>query len=416
MKLAASGLWVPPALAASSGLDERKFLFIIAKGGWDTMRVFTPMPGGPGFDVDPQGVVAEANGIPYLSSPLRPSVDTFFDTWGDRVCLINGMEVPSISHDVCFKLLLTGRADQVVDDWGMILAGNSARPDLLLPYLVFDGPTYARYYAHALVRLGDTGQLPGLLTGDILHISNEALRPLRSDVDAITDAFVEAQAQAWQEAAVDGQRAYLGGRYAQALANAQQLAVEAQSLNLRIDTLSCTRDLESDATVVLDCMAAGLARVALLQDFGDCEVNWDTHSNDEYQDTNYEALFTRLDRVLSMLDARTSVSGARLSDEVTVVVLSEMNRTPYLNFDGGREHWTYTSAMLIGAGIRGGQVIGQMSDDFLGQKVNLATGALDDGGDALSATHIGATLLALAEIDAPDRFVDDVGPIEAALS
>lgn len=418
LKLAASGLWVPPALAAdtTSSLSERKFLFIIAKGGWDTMRVFTPMPSGVGYDVGLEAHVAEANGITYVSSPIRPSVDTFFQNWGDRVCLLNGMEIPSISHDVCFKLLLTGRADQIVDDWGMILGANSARPDLLLPYLVFEGPTYARYYAHASVRLGDRGQLPGLLNGDIFNVSTELLNPLRSDVESVADAFLEAHTQAWQESTTCGQRAFLGSRYQRSLAAARQLAIEAQSLNLTVESTGCNRDLESDAAVVLDCMAAGLARVAMLQDYGDCEVNWDTHWNDSIQDTSFQTLFERLDRVMEMLEERTAPSGAPLSEEVTVVVISEMAKTPFLNYDGGREHWTYTSAMLIGSGVRGGQVIGQMSDEFIGTRVSLATGALDDGGDALSCTHLGATLLALGAVDAPDRFVDTVGPIEAALS
>ena len=231
-----------------------------------------------------------------------------------------------------------------------------------------------------------------------------------------SDLFVEARSQAWQESARCGQRAFLGDHYVRSLVAARRLVGEAAALNLSVDALSCTRDLEADAEVVLDCMAAGLSRVALLQDYGDCEINWDTHRNDPVQDTNFDAFFSRLDTILNMIAARTSASGAPLADELTVVVVSEMNRTPYLNYDGGREHWPYTSAMLIGSGVRGGQVIGQMDDGFIGQKIDLATGELDDGGDAITGAHLGATLLALGSVEAPDRFVGDVQPIEAALS
>jgi uncharacterized protein (DUF1501 family) len=48
-----------------------------------------------------------------------------------------------------------------------------------------------------------------------------------------------------------------------------------------------------------------------------------------------------------------------LLDETLVVVMSEMGRTPKINGNGGRDHWTYCySVMLAGAGIRGGTVYG----------------------------------------------------------
>jgi hypothetical protein len=48
-----------------------------------------------------------------------------------------------------------------------------------------------------------------------------------------------------------------------------------------------------------------------------------------------------------------------LLDETLVVVMSEMGRTPKINGNAGRDHWTYCySVMLAGAGIRGGSVYG----------------------------------------------------------
>lgn len=48
-----------------------------------------------------------------------------------------------------------------------------------------------------------------------------------------------------------------------------------------------------------------------------------------------------------------------LLDETLVVVLSEMGRTPHINANAGRDHWTYCySTLLAGAGIRGGSVCG----------------------------------------------------------
>ena len=48
-----------------------------------------------------------------------------------------------------------------------------------------------------------------------------------------------------------------------------------------------------------------------------------------------------------------------LLDETLVVVMSEMGRTPRVNGNGGRDHWTFCySVMFAGAGIRGGTVYG----------------------------------------------------------
>lgn len=48
-----------------------------------------------------------------------------------------------------------------------------------------------------------------------------------------------------------------------------------------------------------------------------------------------------------------------LLDETLVVVMSEMGRTPRINANAGRDHWTFCySAVFAGAGVRGGTVYG----------------------------------------------------------
>ena len=57
--------------------------------------------------------------------------------------------------------------------------------------------------------------------------------------------------------------------------------------------------------------------------------------------------------LLEVLEARG------LLDESLVVVMSQMGRTPKINGNAGRDHWTYCfSVMLAGAGIRGRTVYG----------------------------------------------------------
>jgi hypothetical protein len=82
---------------------------------------------------------------------------------------------------------------------------------------------------------------------------------------------------------------------------------------------------------------------------------WDTHTR------NFAILkewnLPQFDQTLSALLADLQVRG--LLDETLVVVLSEMGRTPKVNPNAGRDHWTYCyTVFLAGAGIRGGSVCG----------------------------------------------------------
>jgi hypothetical protein len=82
---------------------------------------------------------------------------------------------------------------------------------------------------------------------------------------------------------------------------------------------------------------------------------WDTHTRNFtiLKDWNLPQFDQTLSALLADLDDRG------LLEETLIVVLSEMGRTPKINPNGGRDHWTYCySVFLAGAGIRGGSVCG----------------------------------------------------------
>jgi hypothetical protein len=118
---------------------------------------------------------------------------------------------------------------------------------------------------------------------------------------------------------------------------------------------------------------------------------WDTHSN------NYPILkdkLPRLDRTFDALMADLSARG--LLDETLVVIMSEMGRTPRVNGNGGRDHWTFCySVMLAGAGIRGGTVYGASDSQAAYVKDN-----------PVSTTDICATIYSCLGIE-PDTTVPD---------
>jgi hypothetical protein len=85
------------------------------------------------------------------------------------------------------------------------------------------------------------------------------------------------------------------------------------------------------------------------------KAGWDTHQS------NFpmlrETLLPNFDQTYSAFIEDLDARG--LLDETLVVTMGEMGRTPKINANGGRDHWTYCySVLLAGGGIRGGTIHG----------------------------------------------------------
>jgi uncharacterized protein (DUF1501 family) len=115
------------------------------------------------------------------------------------------------------------------------------------------------------------------------------------------------------------------------------------------------------------------------------------------------------------LESLPGESAPTLLEETTVLLYSEMGRTPWLNAGTGKDHWPYTSLLLAGSGIRGGTNVGGFDDGWSGVPTNLATGEEDPTATRISCGDLGATLLALGDID-PGEWVPSSTPISALLA
>ena len=94
--------------------------------------------------------------------------------------------------------------------------------------------------------------------------------------------------------------------------------------------------------------------------FGVSQASWDTHQR------NFpmlrETLLPNFDQTYSAFIEDLDRRG--LLSQTLVVTMGEMGRTPKINSNGGRDHWTYCySVLLAGAGIRGGTVCGASDDE-----------------------------------------------------
>ncbi len=84
--------------------------------------------------------------------------------------------------------------------------------------------------------------------------------------------------------------------------------------------------------------------------------SWDTHTRNFVILKDFN--LPEFDRTYSAL--LEDLQNRGLLDETLVVVMSEMGRTPRINGNAGRDHWTFCYGMwFAGAGIRGGTVVGE---------------------------------------------------------
>lgn len=115
------------------------------------------------------------------------------------------------------------------------------------------------------------------------------------------------------------------------------------------------RNLFGQSTLVARRLVeAGVRFVTVHYDCVD-GYSWDSHRN---SDDVGKHLLPGLDQALSTLLIDLDQRG--LLDETLVVAMGEMGRTPQANKTWGRNHWsTLFPAVLAGAGVAGGRVLGE---------------------------------------------------------
>jgi uncharacterized protein (DUF1501 family) len=116
---------------------------------------------------------------------------------------------------------------------------------------------------------------------------------------------------------------------------------------------------------------------------------WDTHANNF---AAVEALLNQLDPAMAALTDDLSKRG--LLEETLVLCMGEFGRTPQINPQMGRDHWSDAfSVVLAGGGLRVGQTIG--ASDAKGEKV---------ADRPVTVPDLYATLLAAFGIDGSRSF------------
>lgn len=385
----------------------RRLIVVFNPGGWDPLSCVAPMYDAPGVVMAPGSGPATAGGLDYVDLGA-PAVRDFFDAWHSRTLVLRGLSVPSVSHDIATRLMLTGRVGADRPDWPS-LVGDAAADAYTVPSLVLGGPSFPGEAGSSSARVGANGQLQRLLDGSIFDSSDQPISPLRSSTSRLLDRYALARTAARADHGGDGVGAGLLRAWDTAVRRASDL--KSASFDLSFDAVY---DLDGQLALATDLLARGLSRCASVSS-GQLGT-WDTHqNNDAGQAAMLNPLFAALDRLMTRLSTTPGPDGAPLIDSTTVLVASEFGRTPAYNSNQGRDHWPFTSALLLGAGVAGDRVVGGYDDVYFGAPIDLPSGEVSAAGTTPSVDHLGATLLALADVD-PGDWLPGVEPIGGVLA
>lgn len=380
-----------------------KLIIVLASGGWDQTYVLDPKLGASGVDA-PEGSVQMFGDVPIMVHASRPNVTSFFTRYAERACVINGLQVRSFVHPDCMKRVLTGSPSETTPDMGAIAAFERGR-ELPVPYLALGGQARSGQYAAVTGRTGTTNQLAALVDEAAAYPSASGFLPEvglspSDDERAFVRRYLDASTA--RLAATRGQTGYNKKRvedFAASLDRAERLRSFARDNGA--GARDYTLDLGVQIPLAVRALEQGLSCAALMQ-----TNDWDTHQGNERQGVLHEGLYGALGLLMDTLDSRA------LLDDTLVLVLSEMGRTPKLNADNGKDHWPVTSAMLLGAGVRGGRVLGGTSDELAALGLDLATGLPSASGEQLQAGHLVAGVLETLGVDT-QSYLPEVEPFRA---
>ena len=351
-----SGL-MNPRLATGQTTAPQKFVFVTCFGGWDATRVLIPEFDNPLVNMESLAEPIDYGRLRIVDHPERPAVREFFDQFSSYSTVVHGILTPSVAHEACLQLIRTGFLSGY-PDWPTIL-GERVFSESPIPHLVLSGEHFAGDLGYLVAKTGVGGQLDALLDGRldllsdvVIDSGDERLRLAEMQLrQRRLQKLLQSSNQTPEERILLNQMAVLSER--------------AQILRERPIRWNTDGSFIGDCQVAADVLTEGLTSCVSLTH----PALWDSHSdNDVFQQWLWEELFYGLGELCGTLAATPSGSGTLL-DETTIVVVSDMGRSPTLNASLGKDHWPYSSALIISSAIEGNRSVGGYDSGFQGLNI-----------------------------------------------
>ncbi len=381
------------------------FVLINASGGWDPVYLCDPKAKGPlnriydgpatagnlkyaPIPIDDASLGLEPGGSAYLMSNQQ-----FFEKYASQLTVLNGIDMSTNNHDGGSRATWSGRLSEGFPSFGAIVAATRA-PDSSLAYISSGGydategliPLTRMSSIDALRRVAYPNQTdPGSPDTALFHSSTTAARIRKAQEDRL-------KAQLAQQRLPRVKTAMSELTLARASDDVlKDLVLPADLVDLPGYQLSDLRDMMQQSQLAVAAFKAGMA-VAVNLNLG----GFDTHANHDVDQVR------QLAKLLAGVDfLMTEAEKAGIVDDLVIMMGSDFARGPGYNADnqyGGKDHWSITSAMLMGRGIGKNRVIGATTDAQLALAIDPSSLALKDGGKVLKPETIHLALRKLASV------------------
>lgn len=422
-------------LARASGLPgagDWNFVFCYFSGGWDVLLSLDPRdPDVFSLDVVQDTRIQPAYDLLVVpSKPDKNPIDTGLPgmtvgaflsplvPWASRLAIVRGMSMETLTHEVGRRRFLTGRPPAGLQARGSSIAAHLANTiggAAPIPNLSARVESYNVDLppAASALRVDNVSDLVRSLSKGAVVVAEDQ----RARIDQLLEQFrdcEEAQGSALRTTALDF-RAGAADLVARGLDRRFDfLANTPEMIDLRA-RYGITSDLgspEAQAAMAATALKNQISRVVSIS----VTESLDTHFTDwqTLQGPRQERGFAAIAALAADLDETPHPAGGTYLDHTIVVGFSEFSRTALLNASGGRDHSLTNACFLLGGGIRGGQVLGASSDFGMNpQRMDLATGRVDDRGEIVLPEHIHRALL--QRVGVTDDVADLRVPALAAL-
>lgn len=362
------------------------FVFVHASGGWDPTSLCDPKGSTGENDPDPMNTylasdIQEAGNIRY--APVGGN-QAFFEKHYERLCVINGLDMQTNGHDGGTRHAWSGRLAEGYPSLGALISATYGR-ELPMSYLSFGGYDFTGGIV-ARTRSGNTGALTRLAYPERINPDDEA--SLYHSPKAM-ELINEARGQ--RQTALEGRERLPRVQKAMNLlftarTGADELKRLAEFLPDPLDNSG--NALNRQAQVAIAAYRAGISVSTNLSVGG-----FDTHGN---HDASH---IPRLQGLLEGVDFLWEEAARQgVQDKMVIIMGSDFGRTPGYNEGMGKDHWSITSMMAMGAGISGNRVVGATTERHAPENVNASTLDVSAAGVRIQPEHVHEQLRGLAGI------------------
>lgn len=419
--------------AHAAGGDPKFLLLVYFSGGWDQLLALDPRDAtqaqyqfvagkAPTTGIYP-AYTEMAAGDPAVAAVMAatggkgkqdvgglsfgPAVPAALTAHAADLCIVRGMSMDTLTHEVGRRYLLTGKFPRGLAANGSSLntvVADQTQSALDLPNLAVNVESYneglpafaspIRVGSATDVRtvLNPQAQSPQLLAGSEAALiafekGSDTCEAHGYDLTGLVGAFRSSRDQARKMTNSSAAASFL---FSNPAPN-QDIADLYAAFNLNPATE--LNSSKAKAALAAQALTKGISQVVAVTLADDLDDHFDEAGA---QSVSLGAGFDALGKLISFLKGKQVPNTTKSYwDCTSLLTFSEFSRTPMLNARDGRDHHLTGSCLMAGAGLKGGTVFGASTDAGMQvQKFDFASGAVDAAnGTLIRPSDVHATLL-----------------------